>query len=492
MAVTAWPTILIDSATGSDTQASGAGPGTALFGTTDASTDGAGTTVTLTAGTDLTGVATDGSHVIYLADTTAGHRRFAAINAKAGSGGATPTVVVEQAFTINLTTKSWAIGGKRAALGSASSSLLYDNNTASGDAMPGWIMEFQSGHTETIAANANPRRAGDTTTGPIIIRGKAAAATRPVITFSNNGPGWTIRAAYWQFRAFEMQNSNATKTASIAFTTAGTNPLVIEDIKCKDSTNKFWKFYVDSVPAGGYKIVSCEIGNTANSAIHLSGGGTCGGVEIINNWIYNSGAAAILLAANNYFGAVIRGNIVYNTTGVGISYDNSRNDPAGSAIIEENTIDLSSSDGIQIVTASVQSITSLDIINNILSNNGQYGLNFAAAGHTDAQIAAYAPFIKGNNTYNNTSGAYHSNTGTYTNTTCPWASGDLGLNPTYTAASTGDYSITNAALKSQGYPLGGTQRIGTGSTTYSYVTPGAAQPLPTQTPALILQSTGTY
>src|SRR5574343_1935860 len=120
MAVTAYPVILVDSATGSDSAASGAGPATALTGT-GAGTDAGGTVVSLDGSPSLAGVNTDGSHVIYLVDSTAGHRNFAAINDK---NDTTKTVTVEQAFTGSLpATKSWAIGGKRASIGAASSKI---------------------------------------------------------------------------------------------------------------------------------------------------------------------------------------------------------------------------------------------------------------------------------------------------------------------------------------------------------------------------------
>src|SRR5678815_5877712 len=83
---------------GTDGVCSRAGPATALGGVNNASTDGAGTTVTVQAGVDWTGVATDGSHVLYFADSTAGNRRYTTITGTAGSGGATPTLTVSPAL----------------------------------------------------------------------------------------------------------------------------------------------------------------------------------------------------------------------------------------------------------------------------------------------------------------------------------------------------------------------------------------------------------
>src|SRR5262245_38170373 len=111
------PTILVDSTTGSDTAASGAGPATALTGSA-ASTSADGLTVTLDGSPDLTNVATDGSHAVFLNDSTAGARNFGKITAK---DNVAKTVTVTNAFGASLSGKSWAIGGKRASIGSTTS-----------------------------------------------------------------------------------------------------------------------------------------------------------------------------------------------------------------------------------------------------------------------------------------------------------------------------------------------------------------------------------
>jgi hypothetical protein len=59
----AYPIVQFDSSSGSDSLASGAGPATAINSTTEgttAATDVAGTFVTFSGATDLSGVATDG------------------------------------------------------------------------------------------------------------------------------------------------------------------------------------------------------------------------------------------------------------------------------------------------------------------------------------------------------------------------------------------------------------------------------------------------
>ena len=125
----------------------------------------------------------------------------------------------------------------------------------------------------------------------------------------------------------------------------------------------------------------------------------------------------------------------------------------------------------------------LSVRNNILSNNTTYGLKFAAGAVNATVLNARGWAYYNNCFYNNTSGAtLPASIGTGNNTT----------NPTFTNSGSNDYSIgTN--LKAQGWPLGGTNYIGTYSATYSYVDPGAAQRQEAPNPSsLILQPTGTY
>ncbi len=478
----AFPVILVNATGGSDTAASGAGPATAKTGTGASSTTT--TNIDITDVVDLSGVSTAGDAVIYWLDTTAGHRRFARITGVTGGpSGSTWHIGLDanSPVTSGVGPVNWAIGGKRASIGSATSSLLFDNNTAAGDAMPGWVVEMQSAHTETIAATLNTRRAGDTTSGPIILRGTAGAGTPPVVTFSNNGTALGVRGDYQQFRAFELQNSNATKTASVGIASlveaVNVGP-VIDTVKISNSTNKFWHG-IDCATGNNATtmyILSCEVGYCAGFGIGANANsGQSQAIKIINCFIHDCGAVAGINFSNNgWNNMLVYGCVIYNNTGAGILYDNSEAQAyRGGAVFAQNTIDSNTTNAIQVNTVQ-PNLNTLVILNNILSNNGNYGVKFNNASFTDAALAAYAPFINGNDTYLNTSGAYNDNTGTYTNSNCPWASGDPGLNPTYTAASSGDFSIgTN--LKAQGFPVGGTLHVGTTSSTYSYVDIGAAQ-----------------
>ncbi|HZI93574.1 MAG TPA: right-handed parallel beta-helix repeat-containing protein [Patescibacteria group bacterium] len=453
----AFPVILVNASTGSDaSNISGAGPGTPVQGTA-AATDVAGTTVTVDAGTNISGVAIDGSAAIYIHDTTAGHRRWSKITGSAGSGGATPTFTVAEAYTGSLSGKTWGVGGIRASIGGADSKLLVDNNAAAGDAMPGWSIELQSAHSETIAATFDVRRAGDSTSGPITLRGTAGAGTRPLLTFSNNGNCIMPRAAAQVFRAFELRNTNATKTLSVAFQCSSSVGASIIDVKVAHSTNKFWKGVVDS--GTGYTLVrDCEFGYCANVAAELA---AAKHFRYLFNYIHDCGATAGLSLTATGATAVIYGNVCYNNTGDGLRVTTSSVNAQG-ILIAHNTFDANTSDGIEFSGANVSGYS---LINNIHSNNGGYGLNFSAT--TDVSLIGLGVILLGSDFYNNSSGPYNP-------TPLTVSENEQTLDPTYTNAAGADFSIgTN--LKAKGYPVGGTLAIGTGSSTYSYVDPGAAQ-----------------
>lgn len=452
----ALPVILVDSSSGSDSQASGAGPSTALFGTTDASTDGTGLIVTLTAGTDLTSVAVDGSHVIFVNDATAGARNFGKITAKAGSGGATPTVTVSNAFGLSLTTKSWAIGGKRASIGSTTSRKLTENNSGSGDAMPGWVIELQSGHSETIAATFTFRRSGDATDGAVVLRGASGAATLPLITCSADVTAITLRANGIRLLDFELRNTAAGKTASIGIGNASGGECLARRIKISHATNYFRRGLADQ---GNGSIVAeeCEIGYCSNVGIQSD---SATPIPIVGNYIHDCGSHGILINTSGV-GRLVAFNICESNGGDGLNYAGAGADdfPQGLQIFG-NTFYNNTSDGIQIAGNNWRTLGLMQIRNNIFANNGAYGINLTTA--TAAHLAYRNAAITHNAFYLNSSGKYTPSGLT--------SDSEQTSDPQFTDAANGDFSLgTN--LKGLGFP----DPVGKYSPTRSYTDIGAAQ-----------------
>lgn len=222
MAVTEYPIILIDSTDGaaSDSNCSGAGPATALTGTA-ASTDSGGTVITLDGSPDLSGVNTDGSHVIFCNDASG--RKWGAINAK--DDGA-DTVTVEQAFTGSQSNLNWAIGGVRSTVFGSDSLLLIDDGGSAGQGEAGWIFEMQSGHTESTSVTRNFRILGSSgwTQGCPQLRGASGAATKPVITQTGSSASVVALgtdASGWIFKDFDIVTSGSNARGVNAFVSSG-------------------------------------------------------------------------------------------------------------------------------------------------------------------------------------------------------------------------------------------------------------------------------
>lgn len=466
-AYSAYPTILINSSDGaaSDTTASGAGPSTAITGST-LTTSASGLVVTLSGSPDLSNVLTDGSHVLFIADTQAGKRNFGKITAKDGSLTSTASVTVSDAFGVSMSSSiAWAIGGVRATIGGTTSLKLFSNNSASGDAMPGWVGEMGSGHTETLSATFNIRRPGDIVDGPITLRGDPDATTMPILTFSNNGTAIALIEDGQVLRDFELRNTNATKTASAGVSiTNNQGANIIDGLVMDHSTNRFWKGITGGAGVSFVTVKNCKIGNTASYAIHAGGGtGSTQSWLILSSYIYDTDSSGIVVSqsAGN---TVIENCIITNTGEEGIWFSNN----PGRVYVTNNTINGNTNSGI--LFSGALALTSHGVIkNNILSENGSYGINFSNAASYDGAILTLFE-LNNNATYLNVSGAYNSATGSYSYNNCPWATGDLNLSPLYVNSASGNYSIgTN--LRAQGYP---TDTIGL-SNTRSYADVGAAQ-----------------
>jgi hypothetical protein len=461
-----FPVILVDSNSGSDTLASGAGPATALTGSA-ASTSSNGLTVTLDGSPDLTDVATDGTHIIFLNDSTAGNRNFGKITAKDNSA---KTVTVANAFGFSLSGKAWAIGGKRGSIGSATSNKLFDNNGAAGDAMPGWVVEMQSGHAETLSSSLNTRRAGDTTSGGIILRGVAGSATRPILTFSGGGNLIVPRGNYQVFKSFDIKDTSGHTGTCFKCTVADFT--TVEDVRADDATS-YPSSFAD-VGGSGIKFLRCRIKSNGKGITTLNP------VTIEGCDFHNCGDIAIDATGSDNLGMRLRGNLIRACANGGIVLDllNGANNRSISVI--GNTIDGctgATADGIQVKGTVNDVLGNIEAVDNIISNNGRYGLNFTTA--SDGQVSAYSPSIRNNNTFNNTSGAYNSTTASYTNSSVPWATGDFGFNPSYTSTALGDYTPMNSSLSGKSFP-GGVG--GTTGTSISYAYPGAVQPMSVRPP----------
>jgi hypothetical protein len=439
------PVLRVHNGTGANPpSASGAGPGdgttsgSALTGT---NASYSGFVVTLDGSPDLTPVLTTGDHVLYLGTSTG--RRFFTITAKDNTA---KTVTVSETIAGTTTGRSWAIGGKLAAISNANAAVLY---ASGGDIRPGWTVQFDSGHTETFSGRWDVFGGGDLTAGPVVYQGEPGAATRPIITLSGGSADIVPRGAYTEFSGF---NITGTGGPTRCFVTVAQNVVYFDLSVTGFST----VIFDDNLGTGliGCSVVGCRTSG-GSVAIRLTDSSTA-----YYNHIVSPTSHGIEVPSENLFGVSIVGNVVSGAGGDGIRVLQTRDDGLGSVTICENTVNGSTGDGID-YTGDLVSLANFRCYNNILSNNGGFGINFSSL--TAAKVLAYGCRPRGNATFNNTSGAC--------NLTGVLRNGTDGVDPGYVSAGSGNFAI-GTGLRALGYPTNG---IGPAATTLTYIDPGAAQ-----------------
>lgn len=233
MALTEWPTIRFNNSTGSDTAASGAGPATAVTGTAAAHTNGvASTTITFADSPDLSGVAQDGSALLFL--NTASGRKFTRISTVDNSA---KTCVVEDSFNIaSGSAVNYAIGGKRATLNHADSRKLFYNG-GDGDCKGGVRVEIEYTGTNYILTSANGGKlqvqlAATTNGAPSFV---GTGATRPTVEQQGSGADcfsfWGSAGAYLQ--NLQITHTGASRGILCANWGGGSTPCTL--VNCKFS-----------------------------------------------------------------------------------------------------------------------------------------------------------------------------------------------------------------------------------------------------------------
>ncbi len=425
----AFPTILFNTSTGSDTAASGAGPGTALFGT---SASFSGSVFTLDGTPDLSGVATDGSHLIWVATSTG--RQFFTINAV--DDGA-DTATVDDAPAGTTTGLTWGLGGERNDMNATANRLLF-----TADLKPGWILEPED--NQSLSSNITISVAGDAT-NRITLRG-ASGAIR-TITQTANDRIFIMSAADWFFDNLKFQNSNGTKTATEAFRMNSAGLFSWRNCEFGDVTNTLLYGILRNTNAITLSLVNCEVhhctvhglslGQQVRAFLHnvdihdnVSHGVLFGGdfLEIVDGLLYDNGADGVNLTANDWS-------------------------------ISKCTIDGNTGDGIECSSAGCVDRSSC--FNNNITANGGWGIK-GPASHARKYFWDFNNFGTGGTA--NTLGASEN---------IPIGDNSLEVDPGYTAAGSGDFSV-GANVKAKGSPDADAV-IGIGSTTTSFVDIGGAQ-----------------
>lgn len=236
-------TIIVHAASGgSDTGASGCGPGdgytsgSALTDTTESTTAEFTTTTNLQIpNSSLTGVAV--GHVVYVYGGVSQTRKFFEITAVNNAGTATASVTVTPAGVVE-SGLNFSIGGKRAT--------LFGTDSAYDEAQPGWVYEFESGYTESTSGRKVFN--SGTASARVTYRTKAGYTTKAAFTWTDNLSYVLGAISYLAWHDIKFLNSNATKTQSSLI--RHYNSVGLEFVRCEfgdpsDLTGKRWSSLLD-------------------------------------------------------------------------------------------------------------------------------------------------------------------------------------------------------------------------------------------------------
>jgi hypothetical protein len=364
----AFPVVQINS-TGSDTAASGAGPGSALTGTLAATHTNS--TVNITDAVALGGVATDGSAVLWIA--TSSGRRWSAITAISGSSGAW-VVTVGIAYGTTQSGATWAIGGKRATC--ASSAQLFK------DGLVGWTIDIQTGET-LIAALVVTMQCFP---GPPALI-TSTSGTRPVITTATNSINLIDISSCQNvvFSHLSFSNTAATKGTTTA-NGRGMTPV-------SASAQRLW---IDDCSFDGFEIAidvdnvnyfQCLYVNVTRTEIKnciLEGIRTQYQLWVDDCNFHNNGSDAISLVTNGSPGPIDIAHTVFNAnTGCGVNWKNTGTGITAILHLVNNTFRSNTDCGVKIATASNGGSTGtgsfLTHANNIYYGNTNDGINVVNA-----------------------------------------------------------------------------------------------------------------
>lgn len=469
--IAALPVLAFNSSTGSDTAASGAGPATALTGTNGSTA--ASTVVTLLVDNpDLSGVATDGSAVIWIKSSSGlQYSKITAVNNTAG----VKTVTVATAYANTEGSRTWGIGGKRATLDHVDSRTLIQS-----DVKAGWTISLED--DQTITSTLTPTSGGAAGTGWILVKGNSV--NRRTITCSANAASWTISSAsanLWRYENVNFADSNGTKTSANAFNFSNSATVDFCWVNCAtDSTNKQLRFILRSAnTVGHYVLVGCDVNNTTGTeAISITSS-----TQYLSAFCctFRNNAGHGLVIDSGYY-VDFTGCVFAANAGHGVKLSESGTWLGFSSKFVANTFDgaTGASSGIDASGIATNSLFVNNIIwaNNIFSNNGTSG---SAYGANVKSTAIQTPAYIGYNVYfgNRTSATLNWPTA---GTTTLSGVNELTVDPGYTNASGGNFTV-GTTVKALGFPdnVAATAQApnatiaGVASGTPTYVDIGAAQ-----------------
>lgn len=455
----AFPVIQYDAAAGSDTAASGAGPSTAITGAS--ATAGAGNVINLDGSPDLSGVASDGSAAIWVNGATGAH--LAKITAVDDTGKTVTTEILMVTAGV-----SWAIGGERASMVNDTGRFDWE------DALSGWTFEFDSGtYLSGDTSMFTGQAIGDATDGPFSFIAKSSlSAGRPkihkpstdainrLIHFSGSeivdiyieGVEFAQDVAWGGGSAIRTASTNSRITVvDVLFTSANTNVY----------SESNWATAIESTGSSAVLVYNSAFSGNWRAAMTWGSGR--------NNKIFQgnfcNGCGIVMLASSSFSSCAISENIFINSKTYGISLTLEAS--TSFAFVNHNIVVGAASHGI-FINSDAGAVSSYSITNNILADNGGYGIS-STSGGGDPTLRRY---INWNAFHANVSG--DANVGNTIIQDDNILAATLTVDP-FTNAAGGDFSINDMA--SGGALLRGTAlaRFTQAASTEGFPTIGAVQ-----------------
>lgn len=383
--------------------------GATLSGTGDAVVTGS--TVQLTIGTDLSGIAADGSQAIYLAQASNSNQKIFWIT---GKDDALDQVTVSVAPT-GVTASNWTIGGR----------LVWTPANVESALRGGDTIQFNNDPATRTAAYFTARNSGDSTLGQIRIIGKSGV--RPLLNVTSGNVNCLALGALNNYYVsnLEVKAAGATSAAVVSGTGSG---ITVDNIKVSQS--------------GGGAGVSCSASGFVimNSEITGVGDGINGLGAFFGNYIHAvSGDCIEIVGAGPT--AFVANNVLTTASGRGIFISGAATSQAHVVVILSNTIYGNTLAGLEVTDTD----TRVMLYNNIIMNTNSADIVKWTAGN--AQLVS----SHGYNLF------FSSSTGVLNGLTAN--STELTSDPLFTTPGSGDFTLqTGSPAKATAYPgvfLGG-------------------------------------
>ena len=382
--------ILFNNSTGvgSDTTASGLGAAN-VYGT------GASTTSASAVVTGITTTGVTAGDLLWVQSSSG--RQFSII----ATVDSSTQVTCDDVFANTESGRTWAIGGKRATWGDASSLSVFS------DAKPGWVIETETDQSISSAIIIPTTVMGDPL-NQVVIKG-SDASSKKVITQTSNNVLFNCSGQYISYRDMEVRYSHGTKNRA-AFIFGQNRVRSIVNVNATHPTDYFQHFAIRGGQAPSVAIISCHIENL-DYGINFADGSVSVVACLIRN-ITNEGVRHTVNADEfNLLNSIVSG----------CGSDGVRCDRAARMCFG-NIFHSNGGDGFNGGSATSANV----IMDNLFTDNAGFGLVLSTA--TQHQLADRNAF------YNNTSGN-RSNVAAGTNditlTADPFvdaANGDFNLN----------------------------------------------------------------